>query len=162
MIILIILLSFYLEGIVNSFINIDYLVPLFTMLSLIIVYPYLYNKKKLYIMICFITGLLYDIGYTDTLFLNATIFTLIGYIIMVLNKFITNNKFNVALISIILIILYRVITYIILNFINYVNKDINLLLNSIIDSILINIIYIVILYIITDIIANKKGIYKLD
>lgn len=162
MIILIILISFYLEGIVSNFVDLNYLQPLFTLLSIIIIYPYLFNRKRDYFIICFITGLLYDITYTDTIFLNAFIFILMGYIIYLINIFITNNKLNVIFISFITIILYRIITFLVLIFINYINKEINLLINSITSSILINIIYIFLTYIITNRISIKKGIYKMD
>lgn len=162
MIILITLISFYLEGILSNVINLNYLIPLFTLLSLVIIYPYLFNRKKDYFIICFIIGFLYDIGYTDTLFLNAFIFLLIGYIIYLINIFITNNIFNVTIISIIIIIIYRIITYLVLIFINYLTPDIDLLIKSIMNSISINIIYILFMYKITDLISRKKGIYKMD
>ena len=162
MIIFIILISFYLEGILSNIINISFLIPLFTLLSLIIIYPYLFNRKKDYFIICFIIGLLYDIGYTDTIFLNAFIFLLIGYIIHLINIVITNNWFNVMIISLFVITIYRIITYLVLIFINYLKPDIELLKNSILNSLIINIIYIIIIYKITDIISRKKGIYKMN
>lgn len=162
MIILIILVSFYLEGILSNIINISFLIPLFTILSLIIIYPYLYNRKKNYFIICFIIGLLYDIGYTDTLFLNAIIFLLIGYIIHLINIVITNNWFNVVIISLFIITIYRIITYLVLIFINYITPNLNILINSILNSILINIIYIIVTFKITDRISRKKGIYKMN
>lgn len=162
MITLIVLISFYLEGILGNIINTNYLIPLFSILSLIIIYPYLFNQKKEYFIICFIIGILYDISYTDTLFLNAFIFLIIGYIISVINIFITNNILNVTIMSIIIVSLYRIFTYLVLIFINYIDKDINMLINSITSSLLINIVYIIIMYIITDLISKKKGIYKMD
>lgn len=159
MIILILIISFYLEGILSSIGNI---LPLFTLISLIIIYPYLYNLKKDYYKICFIIGLLYDVAYTDTLFLNAFIFLIIGFFIIKINIIMTNNIFNVALISLIVVILYRILVFIILIFINYIDIDINSFFVSIINSLFINILYGMLLYKITDLISKKKGIYKMD
>lgn len=161
MIIIILLLSFYLEGAISS-ITTNFLIPLFTLISLIIIYPYLYNLKKDYYIICFIMGLLYDIAYTDTLFLNAIIFLFIGFIILKINIFFTNNIFNTILMSIIIISIYRIITYVFLGFINYINLDITDLIYSIKDSLIINIIYCIITFKISNYIANKKGIYKMN
>ncbi|MBP3461359.1 MAG: rod shape-determining protein MreD [Bacilli bacterium] len=159
MIILILIISFYLEGILS---NIGNILPLFTLISLIIIYPYLYNLKKDYYKICFIIGLLYDVAYTDTLFLNAFIFLIIGFFIIKINIIMTNNIFNVALISLIVVILYRILVFIILIFINYIDIDINSFFVSIINSLFINILYGMLLYKITDLISKKKGIYKMD
>lgn len=161
MILPIVLISFYLEGILSK-ISFNFLTPLTTLMSLILIYPYLNDSKKEYYISCFSIGLLYDIGYTNTMFLNAFIFLLLGFFITKINIYIKNNSFNVILMSLIIIILYRLITYLILVFIDYLNFNINTLLNSIIYSLLLNFIYISILYKITDIISKKKGIIKKD
>ena len=161
MILLFTLISFYLEGIF-SLININYLIPLFTLMSLILIYPYVYHIKKDYYKICFFLGLLYDITYTDTLFLNAFIFLFIGYIITKISKIIKNNIYNNILISIIIISIYRIVTYIILLVINYTKFDILNLVFSIINSTLLNILYIIITYPILTLVTKKRGIYKLN
>lgn len=162
MIFTILIFSFYLEGILSRLVDISFLIPLTTLLSLILIYPYLYDSKRNYYIICFITGLIYDIVYTNTLFLNSFIFLLIGYLISLLNIIITNNSLNVIIISLIIITIYRITTYLILVFVDYLNFNILDLFNSIIYSIILNIIYISIMYKITDLISKKIGIYKKD
>lgn len=162
MIYLIIVFSFYLEGILSRLISLNYLIPLTSLMSLILIYPYLYNNKKKYFIICFITGILYDITYTNTGILNACLFCLLGYIISILNIYITNNCFNVVILSIITIMIYRIIAYFILIFIDYLEFNINVLISSIIYSLLFNIIFISLMYKITDLISKKRGIYKKD
>ena len=157
----IIIFSFYLEGILSK-ININYLISLTTLMSLILIYPYLFNNKKNYYIICFITGLIYDIAYTNTILLNACLFLTLGYLISIINNFITNNSFNVMIISIIIITIYRILNYFILIFIDYLEFDINSLIDSIIHSLIFNIIYISLIYKITDLISKKIGIYKKD
>lgn len=162
MIYIILIMSFYLEGILSKLITVNFLIPLTTLISLILIYPYLNNKKNKYYIICFTIGLLYDITYTNTFLLNASIFLLLGYLITKINIIITNNSFNVILISFIIIMFYRLITYLILLFIDYLEFNINILFNSITYSLLFNFIYISFIYKIMDIISKKRGIYKKD
>lgn len=162
MILGIVIFSFYLEGILSKTIDICFLIPLTTVMSLILIYPYLYNCKKNYYIICFITGLIYDITYTNTFMLNASIFLLLGYLIFNINIIITNNSFNVILIGLLIIFIYRILTYLILVFIDYTEFSINVLFKSIGFSLLFNIIYISLMYKMTDVISKKIGIYKKD
>lgn len=160
MILIILLFSFYLEGILSIIININFLLPLTTLVSLIIIYPYLFGNRKIYYLICFITGILYDISYTNTLFLNAFTFLLLGFIISFI--YLYSNTLKLIIITIIIIVLYRFIIYGILVFIDYTSFNIMILLRSILYSLLFNIIYILLMFKITDILSRKNGIYKID
>mgnify|MGYP002624595016 CR=1 FL=1 len=160
--IFIVIFSFYLEGILSKVTNTTFLIPLTTLMSLIIIYPFCNKMKKEYYLICFIIGLIYDIAYTNTLFLNACLFLLIGYLINLINIIITNNIFNVMIIGLIIIIIYRILNYFILVFIDYLEYDITLLIKSILSSILLNLLYVGILYKIIDKISKKYRIYKKD
>ena len=92
---------------------------LFTLISLIIIYPYFHNKERNYFILSFLIGLLYDIVYTNTFLFNAIMFLIIAYIIKKINSYISNNYINVAIISLIIIIIYRLIVYLVLCLINY-------------------------------------------
>ena len=145
--IIVVLFSFLLEGILSNFINgISYLNPLFTIISLIIIYPFLYNKKNNYYKIIFITGIIYDIVYTNTLFFNALIFMLIGFLIIQTNRLLSKNIINIFLISILIIIFYRIATYTLLVLIGYIKNDIYNLFNSIYSSLFIKILYGMLLF----------------
>lgn len=161
---LIIFISFYLDGIISNFIstNTNLLNPLLTLVTLIIIYPYFYNNEKKYYFICFLVGLLYDIVYTNTLGLNAMIFFIIAFFIKKINIFISNNSINVSLISIIIISLYRIMSFLILILIGYISFNFNMLIHSITSSLLLNIIYTIILYLIADNISRRKHIIKID
>lgn len=157
----IIIISFILENILSNFLPINSLFStLLTLLSLILIYPYCNGKNGLYLKYCFFTGLAYDLIYTDTLILNAFIFTFIGFIITKLNLFFSNNCVNDSLMAIIVIIIYRVLCYGIL--IITANMKLNALglLKSIYSSIIINIIYIVIGFTICDKIAKRLKIRR--
>lgn len=159
MILLIVFISFYLEGLLSN-ISINFLTPLTTLMSLILIYPYLKDSKKEYYITCFSVGLFYDIGYTDTMFLNAFIFLLIGYIIDKISMHIKNTLINTMLLSLITIALYRILIYLTLVFIDYLDFNFNILINSIVYSLIFNFIYILLLYKIMSIISKKRGINK--
>ncbi len=162
--IIIVLISFILEGIISKYIPMNTVLfeSFFTVISLIIIYPYFHNKEKKYFTLAFFTGLFYDIVYTNTFLFNAIIFLVISYIIKKINAYISNNYINVAIISLIIIIIYRVLVYSILCLINYLDFNIKSLLYSIADSLILNMIYSVVLYLITDYISRKKHITKID
>ena len=148
------IISFILDNFISNFINHNSLFyPLFTLLSLIIIYPKFTKKINKYYLTSFLLGLIYDIAVTDTLFLNAFIFLLLSYIINYIFKKIPYNYISVLIISFVSIIYYRVITYIVLLLLNYLNFNLLTLLKSIYNSLILNIIYKTILY-------NKKLIFK--
>lgn len=161
---IVIIISFVLEGILSKYIPTNSLLfeLLFTLISLIIIYPYFHNNENKYFGLCFFTGLLYDIVYTNTFLFNAVVFLIIGFIIKKINNVISNNSINVAIMSLIIIIIYRIIIYFILCLISYLNFNIKDLLYSIASSLVLNIIYSAILYLITDYISKKKHITKID
>lgn len=148
------IISFILDNLISNFINHNSLFyPLFTMLSLIIIYPKFNKKDNKYYIYSFILGLIYDITVSDTLFLNAFIFLLLSYILNYIFKKIPYNYLSILIISILTIIYYRLVTYLTLILLNYLNINILILLKSIYSSLILNIIYISIL-------SNKKLIFK--
>ena len=148
------IISFILDNFISNFINHNSLFyPLFTLLSLIIIYPKFTKKINKYYLTSFLLGLVYDVAVTDTLFLNAFIFLLLSYIINYIFRKIPHNYLSVLIVSIVSIIYYRVITYIVLLLLNYLNFNIFVLLKSIYNSLVLNIIYTSILY-------NRKFIFK--
>lgn len=158
------IISFYLEGIVSNFIgiNTNLFSPLFTVVSLIIVYPYFYNKEDKYLMYLFLLGLLYDLAYTNTLGLNAIVFVLLGLFIKKINTYISSNIVNNVFKGLIIIIIYRLITYILLLFIGYIEVNFNLFIKSITSSLILNIIYLILINIVTNYISKKKHIVRID
>lgn len=158
---IIVILSFYLDSISSNllcFSNLFY--PLFSLLSLVIVYRY-YKKRylKKYYITSLILGLFYDLVYTNTLFLNTIIFFLLAILIHLLYDLLTNNFYNTILISLFLIICYRLFTYLILLFTGYITLHIEVFFASIYCSILVNLIYLVLFYLGTKIISKKLHIY---
>ena len=76
-------ISFLLEGIMSNIFpstlsNISYFTTIYIIISFAIIYPYFDNDKKFFILI-FIFGILFDILYTSTIFVNTFIFIIIKY-----------------------------------------------------------------------------------
>lgn len=159
MIIIILIISFLLDGIIFSLTSINNVIaPLFSLLSLVLTYPYYcHNKKKMYLCTCLI-GVLYDIVYTNSLFLNTLAFMGIIYLISKVYKIFINNFLNTFLISTITICFYRIFIYIFFLILDVVNWNIIDFINSITASLIINYIYIIVFYFILHIskIKNKK------
>ncbi len=161
MIILIIIISFILDSIISNIINIHGIFnPLFTLMSLIIVYPYFNGNKISYYKAAFLTGLFYDLIYTDTMIVHAIIFTFIAFIITKLNIVLACNWLNDTLIALACIVIYRLIMYMLLLINGNIEFNVSYILESIYSSILINIIYIITVFNITDKISNKLKIRK--
>lgn len=158
-----VIVSFFLDSILTTFIPIDSIfLPLFSLISLIVIYPYFHKEENSYIKFSFLLGLLYDIVYTDTLFLNAFVFLLISFCIKLIHEYISNNIFNVSIMGLLVVTIYRIITYFILAIINYLSYDFNELLVSIYSSLIINVFYGIILYLVTDFISRKYKIDKIE
>lgn len=155
---IIIIISFILDNVIASLINFDSLMyPLFSILSLILTYNHFNQRDNFYFIVSFILGLIYDIAYTDTVFLNAFIFLLLAYLLRKAFTKIVYNYLSVLLISISTIIYYRLITYIILVIVKYINFNFLFLLKGIYSSLIINFIYISVVYLINN---SKKIIFK--
>ena len=126
--------SFILENVMASVFpatlgNISYFTTIYTIIALVVIYPYFANEKKYYTLVI-IFGALFDILYTSTLLLNVVFFLLIALVI-----------FTINVISIISIILYHLLAFIILNLETSQTYSLILLGNIITHSIIMTIIY---------------------
>ena len=113
------IISFLLENIMSNIFpsylgQTSYFTTIYTIIALAIIYPYFISEKKYFILVV-IFGILFDITYTSTFMVNLVIFILIGIIIKLLNNIMNNNIFMSNIISIISIITYHILTFIILN-----------------------------------------------
>lgn len=141
---IILILSFLLDGILSFFLNKNLLLnPLFSLCSLIIIYRY-YSKSMQtnYLITCSILGLFFDIVYSDTIFLNAGIFLLLGLFITKYYQIFSYKLLSSTILTILIIILYRLITFLVLSNLGIINFNLYNLFRSIYSSIFINIIYV--------------------
>lgn len=158
-------ISFLLDAFLSMYIpisvsNNNILVPMFTIVSLIIILPYFNNDSKKYLITCFIFGLIYDISFTNTFLLNALLFLVIGYIIIFLNETLSNTLFSLIIKMLIIITFYDLITYLILLLLNYIDYGIISLVIKIGKSLTLNIIYLTLMYFTTNVISKKFRIKK--
>lgn len=156
------IISFILDGMILSIINSSsIIIPLFSLLSLVLIYPYFYNKDNYFIGSAVILGIFYDIVYTNTLFLNAIVFGLIAYLIIKIFGYFTRNIVNTYLLALLIIVIYRVFIFLFLCLIQAINFNLLNLLYSIANSILVNGIYLSVFYLLLNKIGNKLKIKKI-
>lgn len=157
----VLIISFILDSIVSNFVSLDSLFfPLFTLMALIIIYPYFNNNRNKYFEACLITGICYDLIYTNTIIIHGMLFLLIGFIITRLNLIISNNWLNVGIMAIICIIIYRFLAYGLLLITASTSFDFFNILKSIYSSLILNIVYVILIYIITDKISRRFKIHR--
>ena len=149
-------ISFLLEGIMSNIFP-SYFTTIYIIISFAIIYPYFDNDKKFFILI-FIFGILFDILYTSTIFVNTFIFIIIGIVIKILYNILPGNVFMTNIISYVGIIIYHILSFIILMITGYGDYSIILLFNIIIHSIFMTIIYTSISYFIMKFMYNKFDI----
>ena len=156
------IISFLLENIMASIFpatlgSVSYFTTIYTIISLVVIYPYFVNEKKYYILVI-VFGALFDILYTSTLLINIVFFLLLAVVIKLLNTFIPNNILTINVISILCIIIYHVLSFVLLNLETSQTYDLILLGKIISHSILMTIIYTSISYIVIRFIYNKFDI----
>ena len=77
--IIIILIGITLELILNLYLNINsYFISLFTILSLVFVFPYFKNSKKDFLIFSSLVGFIYDLIFTNFYILNSFLFGFIS------------------------------------------------------------------------------------
>lgn len=154
--------SFLLEGIVYSCIETNSIaIPLFSLLSLVLIYPYFNNKNVYFLTSSLILGFFYDIIYTNTLFMNTFAFGIIAILIIKVFTYLTRNVINTYLVSLIVLVFYRVVIFLFLALIQAIEFDLLNLLYSITNSLLINTLYISIFYFLLCALSNKLKIKKI-
>lgn len=160
MIVIISVISFLLDGIISKYTYNTIFLNLFTISSLVLIYPYFKNNYFRYFRYIAILGLLYDIVYTNTLFFNMFIFMIIGLIITLFFYFLSNNWYINTTIGVISIIVYRFITYLFFSIFSEFDFNILILFKSIYCSIILNVIYFLFVYILTEIYSNNHKIIR--
>lgn len=128
----------------------------FSLITIFAVYKLFKGNDKKYFISCFIYGFIYDVVFTGTFFVNALLFLFFSFFISKISKIFQMNLFNIIIVTLCLIILYRLGSYFI--FISTFHKPFNyiLLFKSFYSSIIINIVYILILNVITSKLTKNR------
>lgn len=159
-------ISMILDSIISNYINYQVtnpslLTPLFVIVAIPLVYPYFCKDNIKYLKYITIFGLIYDLGFTDTIILNMFIFFLLGCVVVFFNNVFNNNSLNTLLMTIICLVLYNILNYGILYLINIHNYDIWYLLNIIKSTLIINVLYCWLAYYILGFISDKLKIKRI-
>lgn len=163
MIVAVLLISFILEGIISNVIPLDSLfIPMFSVVALLVTYPLFNDNKIKFFIYSGSLGLLYDLTYTTTPFINTFAFLITALIITLICKFITLNKLNLILIVIFTVLFHETVTYLLLCLFRYRIFNDMTLITGLYSSIISNVIYSYIVYIIIEIICknNKRKYVK--
>ena len=157
----ILIVSFLLDGIMSKFLPANSVFySLFSLVSLIVVYPYFCGDKVSYYKYSFVFGFLYDLIYTDTMIFYAFMFLFMAFIITKLSLILNNNYFNTIIITLISIIAFRSVTYLLIAMTGNVNFNISIWFRGIYSSIITNVIYVILLLFITNFISKKLNIKR--
>ena len=136
-----------LDGIISLLIsNSSYLIPLITVTTIYMVYPLYQKKERNYTIVTLVTGLIYDLMYTDLLFFNAIIFYLIEKLSKYFHKNLNQSFIKTIIYMIIILITYELLTSVILLVYKIVPITSSKIIYKICHSLLINIIYTIVLY----------------
>lgn len=151
--IIIIILSLFFDGILTNLLpytidSLSLFTPLLTIVSLILIYPFYQKKLNSYYLVSLITGLIYDLLYTNLLFLNSILFLFLAFIIKYLYNNLEINYLNIILYTIILIAIYESSQALLLIVFNIVPITFSKLIYKIVHSLLLNIMYTEIIYLI--------------
>ena len=119
------LISIILDGILTNFLpylvnDLSYLTPLFTVVTIFLIYPFYQKKIKYYFITLFVTGIIYDLFYTNLLFFNGVLFIIIGLISYFIHKNFETSCFKLLIYLLVIIISYELLTAIILFIYNVV------------------------------------------
>ncbi len=158
---IIVIISFFLDGILSNFLSymisdLSLFTPYFTIVSIIIIYPFFAKKNNHYFILVGVTGFLYDLFYTNLLFTNTIFFLLIGLIVSALYKKIQLNIITNFFLLVFVIVLYHSIFALSLFIFNVVPITIDNVLYLISHSLILNIIYGEILYLICKYLPHKR------
>lgn len=156
------LFTFVIEGvsslyISNSLINPSMFITIYTLIALIVIYPYFENKKK-YLYILTIMGILFDIVYTNTFLINVVIFITIYFVNRLVDEILPDNIFIINIKSYLAVILYYSLTYIIIIITGYASYPIGMLFRLYYLCIMMSVIYTTISYVVIKYLTNKFDI----
>ncbi len=158
--IIIIIISLLLDGLLSNYLpflvnDLSIFTPLLTLISISLLYPYYRKKEKYFFIIIFITGIVYDLLYTNLLFFNGLLFLLIAYISKLIYRTYEMDYYKLIIYLAMIITIYESATGLILFIFNLVPITFSRVIYKIIHSLLLNIIYGELLYLILNLIPKK-------
>ncbi len=158
--IIIIAISLILDGILSNYLpylvnDLSLFTPLFTLVSISLLYPYYRKKEKYFFIMIFITGFVYDLFYTNLLFVNGLLFLLIAYISKLIYRNYEMDYLKLIIYIALVVVVYETATVLIILIFNLVPVTLTKLLYKISHSLILNIIYGELIYFILNILPKK-------
>ncbi len=158
--IIVIIVSIIFDGILTNFLpylvnDLSIFTPLFTVVSIFIIYPFFRKDIKKYYLTAFLIGIIYDLFYTNLLFFNAILFLIIAAISRFIYKHYEINWFSIIFYIILIISTYELITAGIVFIFQLVPITFDKIIYKISHSLLINIIYAELIFLILKIVPKK-------
>ncbi len=160
MILFVSLVAFLCDGLFSKYLHATIFLPLLTISSLVIIFPYFNKNNYRFLKYIAIMGILYDICYANTLLYNFFVFLMIGYLIMVINYIFSNSLYITIMANIVCIIFYRIINMLFLIVFHGLNFSFHELFKSIYSSLLLNIIFCILTYTLTKKYSIKHKILR--
>ncbi len=165
--IVMLVISFIFDGVLTNFLpygvgNLSLFTPLLTIVSLVVIYNFFYHKEKKYYILAFVLGIIYDLFYTNLLFLDGFLFLLIAFVITKIYKMVGFNYMWIAIDIVLSVIIYECGFALIILLFNLVPMSISRLLYKIGHSLILNIIYGEILYLIIRLLPKKYKKVRLN
>jgi len=154
--------AFVLEFFLNSFLNNSIFVPLLVVTSLILIQPYFKKNKSRYYVYCFFIGFVYDLVYTGFYFMDASLFLIIGVVVNYINENYSNNILILLLEILMLIVLYRFMSFVFLVINGVIGFSFYNLFRSIYSSLITNVLYGFILYIFLYLLSKHFKIKRIN
>ena len=148
---IILLISIILDGILTNYLpylvnDLSLFTPLLTVVSIFILYPLNRKKETKFFILMFIVGIIYDLLYTNLLFLNGLLFVLIAFISKIIYKNFETSYFKLIIYTILIIVIYESLYAGILFIYRVVPITIYKLFYKISHTLILNIIYKKLLY----------------
>lgn len=148
---IILLISIILDGILTNYLpylvnDLSLFTPLLTVVSIFILYPLNRKKETKFFILMFIVGIIYDLLYTNLLFLNGLLFFLIAFISKIIYKNFETSYFKLIIYTIFIIVIYESLYAGILFIYRVVPITIYKLFYKISHTLILNIIYTELLY----------------
>ena len=158
--IIIIVISLIFDGLLTNYLpylpnNLSLFTPLFTLISIAILYPYYRKKEKCFFIMVFITGIVYDLFYTNLIFFNGLLFLGIAYFSKIVHRNYEMNYLKLIIYIILVVTIYESVTGIILFIFNLVPVTPYKVFYKIIHSLILNIIYGELIYLILNVLPKK-------
>ncbi|HHT38145.1 MAG TPA: rod shape-determining protein MreD [Mollicutes bacterium] len=142
------IISFFLDGLLSIYQKTLHITPMFSIVALIFLFLRYHKDSSFYYKACLFAGFIYDLLYTNTFPLNTLIFLLLGFIISKLYLFFSNNLLNGIIINLLVLIIYKLVTFVILVLIGYLPFNFVLILDNLLSIILTNTFFFIFIYIV--------------